>query len=79
MKEDMRAPTKKAMKAVLTTEHSASSYGQPVLVLPGSNIAYGPADKLPGSNERAVDYVRRELPDDPGVASFLVGLPPDQR
>lgn len=29
----------------LTTEHAASSYGQPVLVITG--IAYGPADTLP--------------------------------
>jgi hypothetical protein len=30
--------------AILTTDHAASSYGIPVLVLDG--VAYGPADKL---------------------------------
>ena len=32
-------------RAILTTEHAASSYGQPVLVWRG--VAYGPADRLP--------------------------------
>lgn len=31
---------------ILTNEHSASSYGQPVLVNRGSGAAYGPGDIL---------------------------------
>ena len=33
-----------SMEATLTTDHSASSYGQPVLVIDG--VAYGPADRI---------------------------------
>jgi hypothetical protein len=40
----------------LTTEHSASSYGVPVLVLDG--LAYGPGDVLP-SGEQAASLVGR--------------------
>lgn len=42
--------------AVLTTEHAASSYGVPVLVVGGE--AYGPGDALP-SGFPAGDLVRR--------------------
>lgn len=35
----------------LTTNHSASSYGQPVLLLDG--IAYGPCDKTPNGMSAA--------------------------
>lgn len=45
-----------APEVLLTTEHAASSYGRPVLVLAGQ--AYGPADPLP-SGETAAVYVGR--------------------
>ena len=41
--------------AQLTTNHAASSYGQPVLVLNG--VAYGPADVIPGVGQTAEDVV----------------------
>jgi hypothetical protein len=47
----------------LTTDHSASSYGMPVLVDPSTGTAYGPADKLPDdvtSAPSAWDYVWRK-------------------
>lgn len=44
--------------AVLTTEHAASSYGIPVLVVAGA--AYGPGDSLP-SGCLAAELVRRFL------------------
>ena len=56
--------------ATLTTEHSASSYGQPVLVIEGE--AYGPGDVLPNGMvarqwvRLAWSHRRRELrPDTP--------------
>ncbi|MEA3400600.1 MAG: hypothetical protein U9R79_05075 [Armatimonadota bacterium] len=47
------------LEAVLSTEHAASSYGQPVLVIEGE--AYGPADllQLPqGGVMTALEWVR---------------------
>ena len=41
----MICPGKEAPHGFLTNEHSASSYGIPVLVIEGQ--AYGPADALP--------------------------------
>ena len=43
-------------EALLTTEHAASSYGAPVLILSGR--AYGPGDSL-ASGESAAAYVGR--------------------
>jgi len=47
----------------LTTEHAASSYGQPVLVHRGTGEAYGPADIIKAYPSYgpmpAVDVVRR--------------------
>ncbi len=64
---------------VLTTEHAASSYGLPVLVLGGT--AYGPGDVLP-SGETAAEYVGRWslLPERTAddldlVHAFLVAAP----
>ena len=44
-------------KPILTTDHPASSYGQPVLIVDGN--AYGPADYVPGgpANTTAHDVV----------------------
>lgn len=41
---------------ILTTEHAASSYGQPVLVDTKTNIAYGTADILPDGTPAAELY-----------------------
>ena len=41
---------------ILTTEHAASSYGQPVLVDTETNIAYGIADILPDGRSAALLY-----------------------
>jgi hypothetical protein len=38
-------------KYILTTEHSASSYGQPVLVDTETGQAYGTGDILPDGNK----------------------------
>ena len=57
----------------LTTSHSASSYGTPVLI-DEDGQAYGPGDMLP-SGESAADYVRRKMPGDPGAERFLEGQP----
>lgn len=54
----------------LTTDHAASSHGQPVLV-DADNRAYGPADPLDGAT--AAEYVRAhpEVGPAPLVAKFL--------
>jgi len=52
----------------LTTDHAASSYGLPVLVQ--NRMAYGPADRLP-SGQRAADWARENLKDDPLLSAFL--------
>ena len=41
------------MDGILTTEHSASCYGQPVLVIDGE--AYGPCDYLPAKEQAPPD------------------------
>lgn len=58
----------------LTTDHSASSYGHPVLVDPKTKQAYGPADRV--GSETAADWARRNLTDDPLLVKFLSSLPP---
>ena len=45
---------------ILTTEHAASSYGQPVLVDTETNIAYGIADILPDGTPAAQLYEKLE-------------------
>ena len=47
----------------LGTDHSASSYGAPVLISE-DRTAYGPADRLP-SGQTAADWARQNLKDDP--------------
>ena len=49
------------MRGALTTEHSASSYGQPIMLVDG--IPYGPADEIPGMDGTAW------LAADPGASS----------
>lgn len=43
----------------LTTEHTASSYGEPVLIVDGKS--YGPCDVVPAEGERAWVLVDRWL------------------
>jgi len=43
-------------KYILTTEHAASSYDQPVLVDTETNEAYGVADILPDGTLAAIKY-----------------------
>ena len=43
------ARPEKAKLGQLTTEHAASSYGRPALLLDGAS--YGPADEIPGIGE----------------------------
>lgn len=57
------------MEYRLTTDHAASSYGQPVLV-DEDGEAYGVADVLP-NGQSAEAYVAAELQDDPHAAAFL--------
>ena len=45
---------------VLTTEHAASSYGQPVLVVDG--VAYGPGDSVPSAPARIIATTRTTGP-----------------
>lgn len=42
---------------ILTTEHAASSYGQPVLAIDG--VAYGCADEIPGSGVTAGQMIAK--------------------
>jgi hypothetical protein len=41
----------------LTTDHSQSSYGVPVLYCPWANIALGPADNVPVYGGTAAEFV----------------------
>lgn len=57
-----------------TTDHAASSYGQPVLVNDETGIAYGPADRMATSEVASFldideSHVRR-LARDHGVGEF---------
>lgn len=68
--------------AWLTTDHPASSYGVPVLVMttPKGQVALGPADLVGtriGPPESAADIVRRrtDLADHPLVRRFLAAMP----
>lgn len=68
---------------VLTTEHSASSYGLPVLLIGGE--AYGPHDILPGGRraDRAYAAWRKGRTDeecvqiDKAATKWLSQAPPD--
>ena len=51
-------------KYILTTEHAASSYGQPVLVDTETGQAYGVADILPYSTPAAIKYEEIRQQDD---------------
>ncbi len=51
-------PVKDNVRYTLTTDHSQSSYGMPVLVAP-DGVAYGPSDKLPNTCMTAGDAVLR--------------------
>jgi len=46
----------KSKKYILTAEHAASSYGQPVLVDTETGQAYGVADILPDGTPAAIKY-----------------------
>jgi hypothetical protein len=54
----------KKEKYILTTEHAASSYGQPVLVNTETNEAYGIGDILPDSIPAAMKYEELRQQDD---------------
>lgn len=56
--------TSPSAEVALKTDHAASSYGIPVLVLGGK--AYGPHDMLPGTGLLGGEVVRR----------YLAGCPP---
>lgn len=58
----------------LTTDHSASSHGIPVLVDSGGN-AYGPGDTLPDGITAAA-WADANLPDSADLAAFLSALCP---
>lgn len=62
----------------LSTDHSQSSHGVPVLVDPETRQARGPADPMP-DGQTAAQWAREHLPDDPLLSRFLAALPPDQR
>ena len=55
-------------KAYLTTEHSASSYGMPVLVVDGQ--AYRPGNILPSGNFAGDLVMRFQNDDDPGAGQW---------
>lgn len=50
---------------ILTTEHAASSYNQPVLVDTETNIAYGTADILPDDTPAIQLYEQLSQNEDP--------------
>jgi len=54
----------KSKKYILTTEHAASSYGQPVLVDTETGQAYGRADILPDGTPAAAKYKELRQQDD---------------
>jgi len=49
---------------ILTTEHAASSYGQPVLVNTETGQAYGEGDILPDGTPAATKYEELRQQDD---------------
>ncbi|MBA7629774.1 hypothetical protein ES703_37278 [subsurface metagenome] len=62
------------LRYILTTEHAASSYNQPVLVDTETNIAYGTADVLPDGTPAMQLYEKLSQSEDPKMSPHKAAL-----